>query len=241
MIESRPTHAFRTAAPLLLAACVVIALLPGCYTSMFVNHERTSARTPASAPLDALVDAMVGSFSSAAQAESDAAFRHVVLHMTEMTHLAEVAPPVRWLYVEQAMAESRDRPYRQRAYRVRMIDADGSPDGTDPPQFESAVFEFEGDPLRLAGFWRDPRRLVVIGHDDIRIRDGCEVVLTTAGDRWVGATIEDRCRSSLMGGSYATSEVQIGAEFIRTWDRGYDENGNQVWGSVKGPYEFRRQ
>lgn len=42
------------------------------------------------------------------------------------------------------------------------------------------------------------------------------------------------------GASYSTSELAVlKNNEIHAWDRGYDINGNQVWGVKRGPYEFR--
>ncbi|GMH16702.1 hypothetical protein Nepgr_018543 [Nepenthes gracilis] len=42
------------------------------------------------------------------------------------------------------------------------------------------------------------------------------------------------------GATYCTSELSIlKNNEIHTWDRGYDDDGNQVWGVKVGPYEFK--
>ncbi|KAG6519340.1 hypothetical protein ZIOFF_022833 [Zingiber officinale] len=42
------------------------------------------------------------------------------------------------------------------------------------------------------------------------------------------------------GALYCSSELTIHKNGeIHTWDRGYDEGGNQVWGPKAGPYEFK--
>ncbi|ONK58620.1 uncharacterized protein A4U43_C09F14930 [Asparagus officinalis] len=42
------------------------------------------------------------------------------------------------------------------------------------------------------------------------------------------------------GAAYCTSEVTIHKNGeVHTWDRGYDDDGNQVWGAKAGPYEFK--
>ncbi|KAH1112319.1 hypothetical protein GLYMA_04G202400v4 [Glycine max] len=42
------------------------------------------------------------------------------------------------------------------------------------------------------------------------------------------------------GATYCTSELAIlKNNEIHTWDRGYDDGGNQVWGQKEGPYEFK--
>nr|AFJ66233.1 hypothetical protein 34G24.30 [Capsella rubella] len=42
------------------------------------------------------------------------------------------------------------------------------------------------------------------------------------------------------GASYSTSDLAIlKNNEIHLWDRGFDENRNQVWGPKQGPYEFK--
>ncbi|CAL9118172.1 unnamed protein product [Musa textilis] len=42
------------------------------------------------------------------------------------------------------------------------------------------------------------------------------------------------------GALYSTSELTVHRNSeIHTWDRGYDDEGNQVWGPKAGPYEFK--
>lgn len=69
-------------------------------------------------------------------------------------------------------------------------------------------------------------------------REGCEVILTKTENGYEGSTQGDNCKSSLRGASYATSKVSMSANKITSWDQGFDESGNQVWGATKGPYEF---
>ncbi|KAI4343539.1 hypothetical protein L6164_010876 [Bauhinia variegata] len=42
------------------------------------------------------------------------------------------------------------------------------------------------------------------------------------------------------GATYCSSELTVMKNNeIHTWDRGYDDDGNQVWGPKEGPYEFK--
>ncbi|XP_008791037.2 chromophore lyase CRL, chloroplastic isoform X4 [Phoenix dactylifera] len=46
--------------------------------------------------------------------------------------------------------------------------------------------------------------------------------------------------NSWNGATYCTSELAIHKYGeVHTWDRGYDDEGNQVWGARGGPYEFK--
>ena len=173
---------------------------------------------------------MTGSFSSARQHATDPeAFFDIRLHMTPIWPQRTDG---RWLYVEQAAADTPDKPYRQRIYRVTQ-QADGS--------FESAVFTIKGDPLRFVGWWKTPKLFAAITPADLDPRSGCSLILhRTAEGEFVGETHARDCPSERAGAAYATSQATIRADGMTTWDRGYNAAGEKVWGAAKGGYEFRK-
>lgn len=178
--------------------------------------------------VNALVAMMQGSFSSEEQARNDSDYYDIRLHMKKIWHGRTDGI---WLYVEQAVAQSEDKPYRQRIYRVDQM-KDGS--------FVSEVYTIE-DPLRFAGAWKNETLLENLSPDSLSLKEGCAVYLTLADNgSFIGGTRGDGCASDLRGAAYATSEVIINEEGLLTWDRGFDRDGNQVWGAVKGGYFFRR-
>jgi hypothetical protein len=177
--------------------------------------------------LDRLVSWMAGSFSSAAQAATDESFFDVRLHMAPIwTGRADG----RWLYVEQAVADSQDRPYRQRVYRVRRV---------APDLYESAVY-FLPDPDAAIGAWRMNDPLADVAPTDLEPRTGCEILLRRRGDAYVGSTLGRLCPSDLRGAAFATSDVRLDAAELVSWDRGFNAAGAQVWGARTGGYVFER-
>jgi hypothetical protein len=191
-----------------------------------------SAAPRAPSPLERAVavgELMAGTYSSHAQSLADPEFRDVRLQMVRIW-------PDRtdgcWLYIEQAMAANVERPYRQRVYCVRAGVGDS---------VESQVFELPGNALDMAGAWRDTSRFASLAPESLSPRAGCTVFLRPDGDGWRGATNASDCASKLQGASYATSEVSVTAQALTSWDRGFDANGVQVWGSTKGAYEFLRE
>lgn len=176
--------------------------------------------------LKLLSDWLCGSFSSERQSAIDSAFFDIRLSIHPIWTERADGP---WLYVEQAMAGNVSRPYRQRVYRLRAL-----PDST----FESAVFTLS-DPLRFAG---DRSALEKLLPDSLEEKKGCAVLLSWNPQQkaFVGATGVKTCSSELKGASYATSEVILTADGMKTWDRGYNREGVQVWGAVKGGYQFNR-
>ena len=173
---------------------------------------------------------MAGSYSSAAQSQADPEYKHIVLHMKPIW---TDQPNGRWLYVEQAMQEAADKPYRQRVYHLVHHD-DGA--------VESLVFELPGDALQYAGAWKQDQPLNQLLPSQLTPRSGCGVKLKAKSTtQWSGSTDGDMCASSLRGAAYATSEVTVTESEITSWDRGFDSAGKQVWGATKGPYQFKKQ
>jgi hypothetical protein len=185
----------------------------------------------ASVDLDLLTTWMTGSFSSAAQSEVDpevdSEFFDVSLHMAPIW---TTRTDGRWLYVEQAVAEHSDQPYRQRIYRL-----------SEPAVglFESRVFTLP-DPTSAIGAWQLEDPLADLSPDDLTERHGCTIYLRRRGETFEGSTLGSLCTSSLRGASYATSEVVITPDGMVSWDRGFAADGGQVWGATSGGYVFDR-
>jgi len=187
-----------------------------------------SAQRP-SAEYIRLCDWMTGSFNSAQQAEQDSAYYNIDLHMSRIWSNRTDGY---WLYVEQAVAANPERPYRQRVYQV--VDLGDN-------QFESLVYELH-NPMQYTGAWQKPDLLKGLSMDSLSLRDGCSIILHwNERGYYEGRTGEKTCTSSLRGASYATSGVQIYPELLSSWDRGFDENNEQVWGAEAGPYRFIKQ
>jgi CpeT protein len=175
-----------------------------------------------------LIDLMVGSFSSGAQAAEDEAFFHIVLHQSRIW-------PDRsdgiWLYVEQAAADSQDEPYRQRIYRVRHVGED---------LFASSVFTFP-NPADHVGAWKLDDALAALSPADLTLRSGCTIYLRPSDDGgFAGSTLGRLCTSELRGATWASSEVVLDADGLTSWDRGWNDAGQQVWGARKAGYRFDR-
>lgn len=202
---------------------------------------------PAAAPstqgdrdVAALLEMMTGAFSSEAQSKADEEYRHIVLHMAPIWTERTDGP---WLYVEQALGPKDGRvyaPYRQRVYRLA-VETRG-----ETKAVRSDVYTLPGDReavvKNFAGAWKEPGKLAGLTPDKLVLREGCSLVLSRQADgTFVGATGEKSCPSELQGAAYATSQAHIRPDGMLTWDRGFDKEGNQVWGATKGGYRFMKQ
>lgn len=178
--------------------------------------------------LDELSALMIGSFSSERQSKHDDQYYDIRL---EMVQIWPQRTDATWLYVEQASAQALAQPYRQRVYKLTHAE----------DAYTSEVYELP-EPTGYIGGWRNPQTsFASLAPEALKLRVGCAVVMKRrSANEYVGETVDDHCKSTLRGATYATSEVYIERNGIRSWDRGYDADGEQVWGAVLGPYDFQR-
>jgi CpeT protein len=174
-----------------------------------------------------LYQMMQGHFDSSEQAGADKDFFAISLVMTPI--LPEISSGY-WLYVEQAVAATAEKPYRQRAYFLH-YGQDGS--------LVSEVFTLRNPELYVRGW--ETGSLKTIDPVQFEKREGCAVYLQKQGDVYVGGTRGKLCLSDLRGATYATSMVEIRDGVLTSWDQGFDANDKQVWGAVKGPYVFKKK
>ncbi|MBU3698527.1 MAG: hypothetical protein FGM33_00750 [Candidatus Kapabacteria bacterium] len=189
------------------------------------SARTTSADDP---DLDTLAMWLTGSFSSERHSKLDTSYYHVVLNMQRMW---KDRTDGIWIVVEQAMAATPEAPYRQRVYRLLRVEEN---------MIEIEIYAWK-DPKRVVGAWKNIAALDELKPSDLALRRGCEVYLQRDDVKFFGSTHGTACASDIRGASYATSEVQIAASVITSWDRGFTTSGDQAWGAVKGPYYFLRQ
>jgi hypothetical protein len=172
-----------------------------------------------------LVNWMTGSFSSAEQAKSDTNYYDISL---EMKRIWPDKSNGAWLYVEQALASTPLEPYRQRVYFVREM-GDG--------QFSSDIYTIPNEEDFVGA---TPAAFESMTQFDLKYKEGCAVFLDYDGFQYYGQTNEKTCKSELRGANYATSVVKILSNKMESWDRGFDDQEEQVWGAETGPYIFKK-
>lgn len=198
-------------------------------TLLACSSARKSGINNSHKDLDKLLTFMIGDFSSQAQSQRDSAFFDIRLHIRPIWTADKNN---HWLYVEQATATAEDKPYRQRVYKVEREASGG---------FKSVVYTLP-DPAKWVGGYKNTAVFEQIKPADLVLRDGCTVFLEKKRDgTFAGATRGEGCESTLRGAKYASSTVTISATRMDSWDQGFNEKGEQVWGAVKGGYEFIKQ
>jgi CpeT protein len=171
---------------------------------------------------------MSGSFSSEEQSKIDTDYFDIRLQMKPIWRNRNNGY---WLYVEQAVASSIAKPYRQRVYHVSILN-----DST----IQSEVYTLK-KPDAAIGQWGKKNACDYLVPDSLELREGCTIYLKKdeAGN-FTGSTNASDCSSNLRGATYATSKVTVTAQVLKSWDQGFDNTGKQVWGAVKGGYIFKK-
>jgi CpeT protein len=197
------------------------AIVPLCFILLFSCTQPQNN-------LDLLLSYMSGSFSSQEQARADTNFSDIRL---EMVHIWKNQMGGYWLYVEQAAADQIDKPYRQRVYQLTQVN-----DST----FKSSVYNIP-DPEKYIGEWKNKNPLAGLTPDSLKEKEGCAVILNRQGkNAFVGMSESLKCESDHRGADFATSIVLLTKDMLYTWDRGFNMEGDQVWGATLGGYMFKK-
>lgn len=175
--------------------------------------------------IDLLARYMLGSFSSAEQAKNDTDYFDIEL---EMARIWRSRTDGVWMYVEQARADAKFKPYRQRVYQLAQVD-----DST----FTSTVYSLDSAEWYVGGY-KVTKLLDRTAAEKLIPLEGCALVLHWRNNAFVGATDDKACKNAWGKATYATSEVTVKADRMISWDRGYNDAGEQVWGAEKGGYIF---
>jgi hypothetical protein len=208
---------------------ILLLLITLSFTSCKSETKDTTPKTETpkeDVELKELFALMQGSFNSEAQSVADSTYYNISLHMYPIWK-----DRGQFLYVEQALNSMQNKPYRQRIYEVKRL--------TDST-IGSFIYTIPNDSLWI-GKWKTPAAFDSIATKDITVRKGCEVILKRLGENhYKGSTGERSCESTLRGASFATSEVEIMPKKVISWDRGFDAEGNYVWGAEKAGYIFEQ-
>jgi len=168
---------------------------------------------------------MQGHYTSEKQSISDESYFNISLRMTPIW-----TDKGNYLFVEQAMFDKQESPYRVRVYKVYQRNN----------EFVSEIYTLKNE-KEWIGKWNNPKVYDALTEADIELKSGCEVVLQQNTDgTFSGKTGEKTCPSELRGASYASSIVTVTPTQIISWDQGFDKQGKQVWGAEKGGYVFEK-
>lgn len=169
-----------------------------------------------------------GIYSSAEQSLADKNYHNVSVHCIRIWPQRTDGT---WFYVEHALADGLDQPYRQRVHQLVTRD-----DGT----LELRVYTPD-DLIAVTGAWRKTVPLADLAPKHLTYLEGGSILLHEMPDgSFVGATSSEGYANTLRGATHATSELTLSAEKMTFLERGYSATGRQVWGPTNGAYILKR-
>ncbi len=200
----------------LLRLFFILPLLFGC------NSE--TAKDP---ELGNLVKLLVGEFSNESQVKEDAGFAY--LHLVN-TVIWEDRPGY-WVYSEVYDPRQGNFIYSQRILEYEKLDS---------ASFKSTSYKI----LNAKGYergWEDKKIFNKLTMDSLEVRQGCEIYFEkNTSTIYSGKTNKGFCSSSINNVEYITANLVISKNKISIWNRGYNNEGKQIWGKINGPYKYKR-
>lgn len=176
----------------------------------------------------ALATSMTGTFTNEKQVKKDTSFFNIVL---QMYPIWQDRKGENWLYIERAFTKTPENPYLQRIYKIEKAGDN---------IYRNIIYTLS-NPKDFIGKWNTPKAFNALSPDQLILKDDCAVYLKKLSKNYYhGSTKIGTCINTLRGANYATSEVEVFKNKIVSWDRGYDDDGKQVWGAVESGYVFNR-
>ena len=171
--------------------------------------------------IERYVGRITGVFSTYEQHQRDSTFDNVVV-ITNLIRKDDEG--VYWIYTEQGEFLNYT-PYRKRVYELKLVDG----------KILQNIYYIKNE----SSF--SYLNASTITPNDVYIKDGCDIEIKKVDNRfYVGNTKDKRCIATFRGSSYTTTDFIVLKNEIRSWERGWDLNDNQVWGSMRGYYIYKK-
>lgn len=191
----------------------------------------TAQDIPIQQQVNSVVSHLVGVMDTSAQASAnpEAPSVRMTTCRVQITDSPTQAIPSVYLYQEQALTDNLDKPYRQRLLQIKPSAGDRT--------VESKSFKPQ-NPESLIGLCNKPETQRVIQLSNLG-ESVCSVFLKPTEKGYLGETPPQGCPANVRGAVKITNTILLHSEGMDTWDRGYDAQGNQVWGAEDRSYQYR--
>lgn len=129
-----------------------------------------------------------------------------------------------WMYTEQGEFENYT-PYRKRVYQLKLI--------------EDVIWQ------RIY-YIKDEENFSYLNYKsitegDIIPKEGCDIWIRYNGRGiYNGSTDGNNCVATFRGSTHVTTDFWVKRREVGSWERGWNDNGEQVWGSERGYYIYKK-
>ena len=178
--------------------------------------------------IDKLYSYLNGSFTSANQSIYNSNFFDVTVRHCPVNIIGG-SEDSKYLLLRQSLSLFQDSPYR-----VRLVEL-----LTDNDTIKSYNYAPTRE-LNLSDTCNGSY-IPYFSRKDFTDKPKCILSLYEESDKFIGTTGRPGCASRRNGASYVSSEVEVTPSYFTSLDRGWDNFGNQVWGSTNGSYIFEKK
>jgi hypothetical protein len=204
------------------------AMSIGCLT-IVADAQEVSVNEQVASVVSHLVGVMDTSAQATANPKAPSVRMTTCKIQVEDSLNSNSASPSVYLYQEQALTEKLNQPYRQRFLQIQP--------SRDRETVESKSFKPQRSES-VVGLCNKPKEERTVKLSELG-ESVCSVFLKPTQTGFVGETPSQGCPAKVRGAVKITNRIVLRPEGMDTWDRGYDVNGNQVWGAQDNSYQFR--
>ncbi len=182
-----------------------------------------------------LVALLIGEFSNKEQAENDSSFTHLNLINIRIWK----DKPGYWIYSEVSDAKGDHHIYNQTILNYERLDSST----IKSTSYKIISAKDHSVDLNNIEFSERPSTKLFdrLTLDSLEIKTGCQVYFKKKTSTiYSGKTNKGSCNSSIDYIDYIMSTYVVSKDKISIWTKGYNNNGKQVWGKIKGPYKYKR-
>lgn len=166
---------------------------------------------------------ITGVFSTLEQHKSDSTFDDVVVY-TKL--IRKDFNNVYWIYTEQGEAKNY-KPYRQRVYQIAEVWG----------RILQRIY-YINDASKYSYF--KPETIESITIDDLQLKPGCDLIIQLNDNVYSSQTEDKFCVATFRGSTYTTTDFKVYKDAVLSWERGWNKQDEQVWGSRKGHYIYKK-
>jgi hypothetical protein len=177
---------------------------------------------------DAVAKSLEGVMTTSVQVKNDAP--EIQVQMTTCRVEVDKNKDSIFLYQEQGIVGSLDKPYRQRFLEIATSE-----------ESDNIVYSHSYKPDNLEQWTNFCISKAKTVSESSLGKLVCTVTLKPFLTVYSGTTPPEGCPANVRGAVSITNRIILHQDGMDTWDRGFDESGNQVWGAEDQAYRFRRQ
>jgi len=162
-----------------------------------------------------------GVFWTKEQHSKDSTFDNVIVR----TNLIRIdSDGTYWVYTEQGEFENYI-PYRKRVYELKLVE----------DVIHQRIYYIKNETNFSYLNYKS------ITNDDIFLKEGCDIQIRYNGRGvYNGSTDGNGCVATFRGSSYVTTDFWVKRNQVGSWERGWSNDGDQVWGSQRGYYIYKK-